>query len=72
MHLAPHEALTLDIVNGLEGHAIKKLTKSGCETANDKPNNIHVNEFDITAIEEFYEDVIFRMEALGYGPRPPN
>lgn len=71
MHLAPHEALTLDIVNGLESHAIKRLTESGCETANDKPNNIHVNEFDITAIEEFYEDIIFRMEALGYGLRPP-
>ena len=71
MHLAPHEALTLDIVNGLESHAIKKLNDSGCEVANDKPNNIHVNEFDVTAIEELYEDISFRMEALGLGLRPP-
>lgn len=71
MHLAPHEALTLDIVNGLESHAIKKLADSGCDVANDKPNKIHVNEFDITAIEELYEDIAFRMEALGFALRPP-
>lgn len=71
MHLAPHEAFTLDIVNGLESYAIKKLQESGCGVANDKPNNIHINEFDITTIEELYEDIVFRMEALAFALRPP-
>jgi hypothetical protein len=68
MHLAADSELSSDVVNGLESLAIDYIRNHGAYSvdnlATPKP---YVSPYSESFINQLHEDILFRMDVLGYG-----
>lgn len=68
MFLAPDAELSSDVVNGLEYKAIEYIKAHGAyEVDNQVTPKPYVNPYSESFINQLHEDILFRMEVLGYG-----
>lgn len=67
MFLADKKTFSLNIISGLEGHAIIKARESNrYKVENTVTSKYEIDEYDLVSIEEIYEEIKFVMATLGY------
>ncbi len=67
MFLAESKTFTLDMISGLEKFAIIKAQKSKrYKVENNVVPKYEIDEYDLAAVEEIYDEIQFIMATLGY------
>ncbi len=73
MFLADEKNFTLDIIGELEKYAIEKIIHAyNFEVKNAVLPKSEIKEYDLSAIEQFYSEIKFLMESIGYFPKQAN
>lgn len=67
LFLADNKTFSLDMISGLEAYAIKQATEAKRYRVENTVNpRYEIDEYDLSLIEEVYEEIKFIMATLGY------
>lgn len=67
MFLADNKTFSLDMINGLEAFVINKVIESNrFEVINTANPKVEIDEYDLSLIEEVYEEIEFILATQGY------